>query len=278
MRGAGMKNLWVHAVLLLTAVLSLYPFFLMLQNSFKSNEEVLLNPAGWPENVTLASYRELFDYQGNQVLRAFANSIFVATTSTVLAVVLAGLAGFAFAKMRFRGRDLLFAALLGTLMVPTEVTLPPLYIMFARIDWLNSYQVQIVPSVASVFGLFMVRQYMLSLPDELLEASRLDGANRWQQFWQIVVPISAPVLGAFAILHFIGRWNDYLWPLIVVTDPDVQPIMTLLPTIKDPIVGFFTPWGMVMAGCVLVTVPLVAVFLLFQDKFMSGVVAGATKG
>ena len=277
-RRAAWKNLWVHAVLLMTALLSLYPFFLMLQNSFKSNEEVLLNPGGWPENVTLASYRELFDYQGNQVLRSFANSVFIATTSTVLAVVLAGLAGFAFAKMRFRGRELIFAALLGTLMVPTEVTLPPLYIMFARIDWLNSYQVQIVPSVASVFGLFMVRQYMLSLPDELLEASRLDGANRWQQFWQIVVPISAPVLGAFAILHFIGRWNDYLWPLIVVTDPDVQPIMTLLPTIKDPIVGFFTPWGMVMAGCVLVTLPLVAVFLLFQDKFMSGVVAGATKG
>ena len=277
-RRPAFKNLWVHAVLLLTAVLSLYPFLLMLQNSFKSNEEVLLNPGGWPENFTLASYRELFDYQGNQVLRSFANSVFIATTSTVLAVVLAGLAGFAFAKMRFRGRDLLFAALLGTLMVPTEVTLPPLYIMFARIDWLNSYQVQIVPSVASVFGLFMVRQYMLSLPDELLEASRLDGANRWQQFWQIVVPLSAPVLGAFAILHFIGRWNDYLWPLIVVTDPDVQPIMTLLPTIKDPIVGFFTPWGMVMAGCVLITLPLVAVFLLFQDKFMSGVVAGATKG
>ncbi len=277
-RRPAFKNLWVHAVLILTVVLSLYPFLLMLQNSFKSNEEVLLNPGGWPENFTLASYRELFDYQGNQVLRSFANSVFIATTSTVLAVVLAGLAGFAFAKMRFRGRDLIFAALLGTLMVPTEVTLPPLYIMFARIDWLNSYQVQIVPSVASVFGLFMVRQYMLSLPDELLEASRLDGANRWQQFWQIVVPISAPVLGAFAILHFIGRWNDYLWPLIVVTDPDVQPIMTLLPTIKDPIVGFFTPWGMVMAGCVLITLPLVAVFLLFQDKFMSGVVAGATKG
>lgn len=277
-RRAAWKNVWVHGVLLLTALLSLYPFVLMLQNSFKSNEEVLLNPGGWPEQFTLASYRELFDYQGNQVLRSFANSVFIATTSTVLAVVLAGLAGFAFAKMRFRGRDLIFAALLGTLMVPTEVTLPPLYILFARIDWLNSYQVQIVPSVASVFGLFMVRQYMLSLPDELLEASRLDGANRWQQFWQIVVPISAPVLGAFAILHFIGRWNDYLWPLIVVTDPDVQPIMTLLPTIKDPIVGFFTPWGMVMAGCVLVTLPLVAVFLLFQDKFMSGVVAGATKG
>ena len=188
------------------------------------------------------------------------------------------MAGFAFAKLRFRGREILFAALLGTLMVPSEVTLPPLYIMFARLQWLNSYQVQIIPTVASVFGLFMIRQYMFSIPDELLEASRLDGASRWQQFWQIVVPVSAPVLGAFAILHFISMWNSYLWPLIVATNPDVQPIMTLLPTIKDPLVGFFTPWGMVMAGCVLVTVPLVIVFLVFQDKFVSGVVVGATKG
>jgi ABC-type glycerol-3-phosphate transport system permease component len=220
----------------------------------------------------------LLTYQGNQVVRSFLNSVIISVVSTVLAVFLAGMAGFAFAKLRFRGRDVLFAMLLATLMVPFEVTLPPLYIMFAKVGWLNSYQVQILPSVASVFGLFMVRQYMLSIPDELLDASRLDGASTWQQFWQVVVPISAPVLGAFAILHFIGIWNAYLWPLIVATDPSVQPIMTLLPTIKDPIVGFFTPWGMVMAGCVLVTIPLVAIFLMFQDKFMSGVVVGATKG
>ncbi len=277
-RRFGGGNLLVHLVLLATVVLSLYPFVLMLMNSFKSNTEVLQNPAGWPANVTLESYRQLFTFEGNQVLRSFFNSVFIASVSTVVAVILAGMAAFAFAKLTFRGRDAIFAILLATLMVPGEVTLPPLYIMFARIGWLNTYEVQIVPSVASVFGLFMIRQYMLSIPTDLLDAARLDGASIWQQLWQIVMPLSSPVLGAFAILHFIGRWNDYLWPLVVVTDPDVRPIMAMLPTIKDPLVGFFTPWGMLMAGCVLVTIPLVAVFLLFQDKFLSGVVIGATKG
>ncbi|MGB3305592.1 MAG: carbohydrate ABC transporter permease [Thermomicrobiales bacterium] len=267
-----------HLILLATVVLSLYPFALMLMNSFKSNTEVLQNPAGWPRQITLESYRQLVNYQGNEVFRSFFNSVFIATVSTILAVVLAGMAAFAFAKLSFRGRDVIFGMLLATLMVPGEVTLPPLYIMFARIGWLNSYQVQIIPSVASVFGLFMIRQYMLSLPSELLEAARLDGANIWQQLWQIVMPLSTPVLGAFAILHFIGRWNDYLWPLVVVTDPKYRPIMAMLPTIKDPLVGFFTPWGMLMAGCVIVTIPLIVVFLLFQDKFLSGVVIGATKG
>ncbi len=272
------RRLAVHAVLMVAVLLSLYPFALMLLNSFKSNVEVLRNSAGWPNAPTLDSYRDLLTYEGNQVVRSFFNSVLIATVSTAAAVLIAAMAGFAFAKLRFAGRNLIFAALLATLMVPHEVTLPPLFIMFARVGWLNTYQVQILPTIASVFGLFMIRQYMLSIPDELLEASRLDGASLWQQFWQVVVPVSSPVLGAFAILHFIGMWNAYLWPLIVATDPAVKPIMTLLPTIKDPLVGFFTPWGMVMAGCVLVTVPLVIVFLLFQDKFMSGVVAGATKG
>lgn len=272
------RGLAVHAVLLAAVLVSLYPFALMLLNSFKTDTEVLRNAAGLPADPTLASYRALATYEGNQVARSFLNSIVIATISTAASVVIAAMAAFAFAKLRFPGRTVIFAALLATLMVPTEVTLPPLYILFARVGWLNTYQVQILPSVASVFGLFMIRQYMLSIPDELLEASRLEGATPWQQFWQIVVPVSSPVLGAFAILHFIGMWNAYLWPLIVATNPAVKPIMTLLPTIRDPLVGFVIPWGMVMAGCVLVTIPLIAVFLLFQDKFMSGVVAGATKG
>jgi len=249
------RHLWVHAVLVVAVALSLYPFLLMLLNSFKSNVEVLRNSSGWPTDATLASYRELLTYEGNQVVRSFFNSVFIATVSTALAVLIAGMAGFAFAKLRFRGRDAIFVALLATLMVPFEVTMPPLFIMFARLGWLNTYQVQILPTITSVFGLFMIRQYMLSIPDELLEASRLDGASLWQQFWQIAVPVSSPVLGAFAILHFISMWNAYLWPLVVALDPAVKPIMTLLPTIKDPLVGFFTPWGMVMAGCVLVTIP-----------------------
>jgi len=272
------STICTHLVLVGAAFLALYPVFLMFLNSFKSNSEVLRNPAGWPIQPTLQSYGQLVTYQGNAVMQSFLNSVFVASVSTAGAVLFAALAAFAFAKLRFRGRDALFAVLLATLMVPGEVTLPPLYVMFARIHWVNTYQIQILPGIASVFGLFLIRQYMLTIPRELLEAARLDGASLWQQFWQIIVPVSAPVLGVFAILHFVGKWNDYLWPLIAVNSQQFQPIMTLLPSIKDPVVGFFTPWGLVMAGCVLVTVPLVVIFLLFQDKFVSSTTIGASKG
>jgi len=273
-----LSSVCTHFVLVCAALIALYPIFLMFLNSFKSNSEVLRNPAGLPIQPTLQSYAQLATYQGNAVAQSFLNSLFVASVSTAGAVFLAALAAFAFAKLRFRGRDALFAVLLATLMVPGEVTLPPLYVMFARIHWVNTYQIQILPGIASVFGLFLIRQYMLTIPKELLEAARLDGASLWQQFWRIIVPVSAPVLGVFAILHFVGKWNDYLWPLIAVNSQRYQPIMTLLPSIKDPVVGFFTPWGMVMAGCVLVTVPLVVIFLLFQDKFVSSTTVGASKG
>lgn len=273
-----LSGLCTHLVLVAASLLALYPLYLMALNAFKSNSEVLINPAGWPIHATLQSFQQLRDYQGNAVLRSFLNSLFVSSVSTLGAVFLAAMAAFAFAKLRFRGRDAIFAVLLGTLMVPGEVTLPPLYVMFARVHWVSTYQIQILPGIASVFGLFLIRQYMLTIPDELLEAARLDGASLWQQFWRVILPVSAPVLGVFAILHFVGKWNDYLWPLIAVNDQKHQPIMTLLPSIKDPIVGFFTPWGMVMAGCVLVTVPLVAIFLLFQDKFVSSTTIGANKG
>jgi ABC-type glycerol-3-phosphate transport system permease component len=276
-KGIHWPDVAAHAALIAAVLMSAYPLLVMLLNSFKTDSEVLRNPAGWPIAFTLQSYVNFLEYQNFQSLRSFANSLFIATISTLISVALTGLAAFAFAKLRFRGRNLLFAILLGTLMVPGEVTLPPLYVMFASIGWLNSYQVQIVPGIASVFGLFMIRQYMLTIPNALLDAARVDGASPWQQFWRIIVPISSPVLGAFAILHFVQRWNDYLWPRIVVTKAEVQPIMTLLPDIRDPTVGFFIPWGMVMAGCVLVTLPLIVVFLLFQDRFLAGVVVGATK-
>jgi ABC-type glycerol-3-phosphate transport system permease component len=265
-----------HAVLFLVVFLSLYPVAMMVLNSFKSDSEVLANPAGLPNDWTLSSYRAIFQYHGGLWMN-FINSVIIATTSTVIAVFLASMAAFAFAKYRFWGRNLIFALLLATMMVPSEITVPPLYIMFAKLGWLNTYQVQIIPTVTSVFGLFMIRQYMLTIPTALLEAARIDGASHWQLFWRIMIPTSAPVLGAFAILHFMGVWNSYLWPLVVATKKEVQPIMVVLPNLRDPHIGFLPVWGTIMAGSVLATLPIVAVFIAFQDKFMSGVVVGAVK-
>jgi len=266
-----------NSLLVLFATLALYPLFMMVLNSFKSDSEILSNPSGLPVEWTLASYRAIFQYHGGLWLN-FVNSVIVSSTSTICATFLAAMAAFAFAKYQFRGRDLIFTLLLATMMVPGEITVPPLYILFAKLHWLNTYQGLIVPTVTSVFGLFMMRQYMYSIPTALLEAARIDGASHWQLFWRIMLPTSAPVLGAFAILHFMGVWNSYLWPLVVTTEQRIQPIMVVLPNLTDPVIGFMPVWSTIMAGCVLATLPVVLVFVAFQDRFMSGVVVGAVKG
>ena len=265
-----------YLVLAVMVILSLYPFAMMLINSFKSDTEILRNPAAPPQAWTLDSYTSLFTYHGGAWVN-FLNAVIVACSSTLITVVIVAMAAFAFAKYTFAGRELIFTLLMLTLMVPPQITIPPLYLMFAKIGWLNTLQVQIVPTITSVFGLFMVRQYMQTVPNELIEAARVDGAGHWQVFTRVMLPVSAPILGAFAILHFLGVWNAYLWPLIVATDPAVQPIMVTLPNMTDPNIGFLPVWGTIMAGCTLATLPILLVFLIFQDHFMASVTVGALK-
>lgn len=256
------------------ACTSLYPLVLMIINSFKSDNDVLLNPAGLPQPWTFVSYIQLINF--GQLLN-FANSILVSVVTTAVSVFVVGIAGYAFTKLRFPGRNVIFFVLLATLMVPGEITLPPLYLMFAQINWIDTYQVQIIPFIAPVFGLFMVRQYMVAIPDSLIEAARLDGANEWQIFWSIMVPVSTPILSAFAILHFLGMWNSYLWPQVMANTNAVAPLAVTLPTLTDPVMGLVPIYGTIMAGSILATVPLLLIFLRFQDKFISGVTFGAAK-
>ena len=269
---AGIAYLIVAVVL----VFSLYPPLMMVINSFKSNNEVNINPGGLPQHWTVAGYQALATTNGNQFYN-FWNSVVISVSTTVVSVFVGALAGYAFAKYRFWGRNVIFFALLATLMVPQQITLPPLYLMFSQINWIDTLQVQIVPFFASVFGLFLIRQYMQTIPDALLEAARIDGAGDWGLFWRIVLPVSAPVLGVFAILQFLFTWNNYLWPTVMANTPNVAPISFTLPTIRDPIVGFLPAYGTIMAGCVLATLPILIVFLLNQEKFMTGVVVGSIK-
>jgi ABC-type glycerol-3-phosphate transport system permease component len=265
---------WVALVILV--VLSLYPFVMMFVNSFKTDSEILTNPSGLPEKWTFASYASVFFERGG-LLRNFVNGLIIAVTSTVTAVVMTSMAAFAFSKYKFKGRDAIFTMLMLTLMVPPQITIPPLYIMFAKLGMLNTLEVQILPTITSVFGLFMVRQYMMSIPNEIIEAARIDGAGHWQTFWYVMLPVSWPILGAFAILHFLATWNNYLWPLIVANDPAVQPIMVTLPNLTDSNLGFLPVWGTIMAGCVLATLPILIVFIAFQERFMASATVGAVK-
>jgi ABC-type glycerol-3-phosphate transport system permease component len=273
----GLKKGAAYIVLGVITILSIYPLVVMVINSLKSNAEIDLNPSGLPINYTLENYVAILGGSTN-LLGNFWNSIFVSSVSTVVTVFVAALAAFAFAKYNFRGRNFIFAMLLATTMVPGEISIPPLYLLFAKIDWLNTYQVQIVPSIVSVFGLFMIRQYMLTIPTSLVEAARIDGAGHWQIFWLIILPISSPVLGAFAILHFLGMWNSYLWPLLMANKSTIAPLNLVLPTLTDPQTGFLPIWGSIMAGSVLSVLPIVVVFIFFQNKFMDSVVIGSVKG
>jgi ABC-type glycerol-3-phosphate transport system permease component len=267
-----------YLLLIIACLIFMAPMLLMVQNSFKSDAEVYANPWRPPIEWTLESYASLFDYHGQNLLQNYANAVIIAGVSTILAVLLCGLAAYAFAKYKFKGSGVIFALLLATLMVPPEITIPGLYIIMARLGWMNTLQVQILPTITPILGLFFIRQYMLTVPDEVLESARIDGAGHLQTFWWVMVPMSSPVLGAYAILHFMTVWNAYTWPVLVATKQSVQPIMVVLPQLVDPVVGFLPVWGTIMAGCVLSTIPLLIVFILFQDKFMASVTVGAVKG
>ena len=266
-----------YAVLITAVVISFYPVIMMIINSFKVRAEIFRNPAGLPENWTLYNYINISNFHSG-LMQNFLNSVVIALSSTLIAVFLCALGAYAFAKYRFKGRDLIFAILLGTMMVPGEIVIPGQYIMFARLHWLNTLRVQILPGAVSVFGLFFIRQYMRTVPDELIEAAWVDGAGHFTTFWTIVLPAAAPALGAYAIMHFMGIWNDYLWPMMVATKKEVMPIGVMLPQLVDTKIGFVPEWGLIMAGCVLSTIPIICVFLAFQDWFLRSVVVGAVKG
>lgn len=265
-----------YSCLLLICVVFLLPVLVMLLNSFKSDTEIYSNPSGLPIHWTLDSYANIFRYHEG-MWRNYLNSVIVAVTSTAGALFICSLAAFAFSKYRFKGRRLLFTLLLATMMVPPELVIPGSYILFAKLNMINTLLVQALPTIPSVLGLFLIRQYMMDLPDSLIESARMDGAGHFMIYGGIIVPISSPVLGAYAILHFLTVWNTYTWPVLVATKKSVQPIMVLLPQLVDPIIGFIPVWGTIMAGCMLSTLPILGVFLGFQDKFMSSVVIGAIK-
>ena len=269
---------WAGVILLTVAsVVTLIPLWIMLCDSLKLGSELAMNSWGLPKAPTLRNYVDLVSYNSGIMVRTFANSLFVSVIYTVLTIVISCLAAFAFAKYRFKGHDLLFLILITTMMVPGELTMPAIFLMFSKVKMLNTYAIQIFPGIANTFCLFMLKQYIESLPDSLLEAARIDGAGHLYIFRKIVVPLVKPAIGALTILTFLGKWNDYLWPHTLLTKVEVMPIMVVLPTLNTSTSTYSIPWELVLAGCTVITLPLVIVFLIFQDQFMSSVTIGAVK-
>jgi len=269
-----MGTIVVNALLFAAAALALFPLLWMLAVSFMAPGEASNYPPPlWPSRPTLANYRELFAHAG--MGRYLANSVLLALAATALSLLFNVMAGYAFAKLRFRGRDRLFRLMLGALVIPGQVAMVPLFLLLKHMGLVNTYGGIIVPALASIFGIFLVRQYALSIPDDLLEAARIDGASEWRIFGSVVVPLLKPIIVTLAVFTLLGTWNDFMWPLIVLSDQDLYTLPVALASLSREHVQ---DNEMMMAGAVLTTMPVLVVFLALQRYYMQGLMLGAVKG
>ncbi len=263
----------VHLTLAVGAIATLLPFLWMLSASLMpAGEASRWPPSLLPSRPTLANYRALF--QRLDLGRCFLNSAFVAVVSTALALLVVSLAGYAFAKLRFPGRSRLYRALLTAMVIPAQVAMLPLFLLLREVGLVNTYWGVIIPALAPVFGIFMVRQYALSLPDELLDAARVDGAGEFTIYRRLVLPLLRPILVTFGVFSFIGAWNDFMWPLIVLTD---DRRYTLPVALANLIGEHAQDIELMMAGSVLTVLPVLVLFLVLQRTYVEGLTMGGVK-
>jgi len=264
----------VNGLLIALAVLSLAPLLWMLAVSLmQPGEAAAFPPPLWPKSPTLHNYSELFSRMG--MGRYLLNSFLVSTLVTVVAVLLNTLAGYAFAKLDFAGRESVFRLLLAALVIPAQVSMMPLFLMLKQMGLINTYAGAVVPGMAGIFGIFLVRQYARSIPDELLEAPRIDGAGELRIFFQIVLPALRPILVTLAMFSFLGAWNDFMWPLIVLSDEHLQTLPVALASLSREHVQ---DNEMMMAGSVVTVVPVLLLFLVLQRHYLQGLLVGSVKG
>lgn len=264
----------VNGLLIGLTVVSLFPLLWMVSVSFmQPGAAATLPPSLLPASPTFANYRELFERGG--MLRYLMNSLLLATSVTLASLLLNAMAGYAFAKLRFPGRQLMFKALVGTVIIPGQVAMMPLFLLLKHMGLVNTYGGVIVPGLAGIFGIFLVRQYALSIPDELLEAARMDGAGELRIFASIIVPLLGPILASLALFTFLGSWNDFMWPLIVLTDAHLQTLPVALASLSREHVQ---DSELMMAGSVVTVLPVLVLFLALQKYYIQGLLVGSVKG
>ena len=280
-RSARLWRACLTGFMVLVAIGWLLPAVWVLVTSLKLTENIVRVPPEWiPWPVTIAHYGEVLFSSSRtaRIGRAFFNSTVVSLGSVAVVVLTSAMAAYPLARMRFRGRSLIFGLLVGSLMIPNAVILVPQYVLVQRLGWLSTYQGLIVPEAAMTFafGVFLLRQFFLTIPSELEDAARIDGADPWQIFIRIVLPLSQPVLGALAIFAFRSAWNDFLWPLIAVNKPDMFPLPVALALLRGAYAA--ESYGPIMAGAVLSALPLLIVFLVANRRIVEGVRVSALKG
>jgi ABC-type glycerol-3-phosphate transport system permease component len=267
-RGNFLSRLPLYFILTLGLSLTLLPFVMMILSSFKTNLEVLrVPPTFWPENFTLENYVKIFNDPKLPLLRFYGNSAFVAVFNVTSTLFTSSLIGYMFAKFEFPGKKILFGWFLTMMMIPAQITMIPSYLILAKLGLINSLWGLVIFSAVSAFGIFMMRQFCESLPTELLDAARIDGASEWQIYWRIVLPQVGAPLATLGILGFMGSWNSYLWPMIVLQKIEVRTLPIILTWFSST---HTSQQALVMAATVLIIVPILIVFLFFQRWIVQG--------
>ncbi|MFF1277166.1 carbohydrate ABC transporter permease [Streptomyces marokkonensis] len=264
-----------YVILIVFTLVSLFPLVWTAIAASRDNQRLAQTPPPVWFGSNLFKNLEIAWKDAN-LGEAFLNTTIVAGISAVTIVVLSTVAGFAFAKLRFKGRNALMLLVIGTMMVPPQLSIIPLYMMVAKLDWTDQLQAVIFPSLVSAFGVFFMRQYLLqALPDEVIEAARVDGASSWRVVWHVVFPAARPAMAVLGMLMFVQAWNDFLWPFLVLTQ-------TGNPTVQVAVAGLgrgYTPdQSLIMAGALLGTLPLLLVFAVFGKQIVGGIMQGAVKG
>lgn len=279
--GTGRRSRWsvlsilAWVVLIVTVVISLWPMYWLFVTALTPTRETIKVPPDlFPINGSFENFQRLFS-QARNYWRWGLNSLIVTLSVTLFHIFFDTLSGYAFAKKQFPGKNIMFWIILSTLMIPAHVTLVPLYIVTRQLGLIDSLWALILPGTADVFGIFLMRQYIQTLPSELEEAARIDGSSEPGVFWHVILPLSKPALGALAIFTFVRIWNAFLWPLIVLQ----KSVNYTLPVGVNSLQGeFSTDYGLIFAGAALAALPMIIFFLVFQRYFLEGVRMGALKG
>ncbi len=262
----------VYLLLTLGGIFMVFPFVWMLLTSLKPFFEIFRLTV-LPSEPTLANYQQVLTQ--TNFLRWFANSLLVATATTLSVLFFGSLVGYTLAKLRFPGRNLIFIAILSTLMIPTEMLIIPWYVTSSQFGWIDSYWGIAFPGIITAFGVFLMRQFFQTLPDDLFDAARIDGVSEFGLFWRIALPLVKPALSALGIFAFLGNWNAYLWPLIVIQSSSMRTIPVGISLFSGE-AG--TQWNLIMAASSLAIIPVLVIFVIFQKQIIEGVVLTGVKG
>lgn len=271
-RRLGQAGYYIISILL--AVLALIPFFWMISTSLKSRGALMSIPIEWiPAEPTLDAYTEVFSRF--PFLRTIGNSLFISVAFTLITLVSASMAAFAFAKLRFRGSGVILSIYIATMMIPTQVTMIPLFVVMNRLGLIDSYASVILPSMFKPFAVFLLVQQMKTIPNDYLDAARIDGAGLFHIYFRVALPLCIPTLATLAVTTFMESWNDYLWPLLMLSDRNKMTLPIALSTLNGQ---YNTEYNVLMAGSLISMIPIIIIYIAAQKQFKAGLMAGGIKG